>query len=162
MSRRERRNSKSSLCHKEDLPSAWIRYQLSELWGDLCTCQWMSVALMLFQTDVKGAHGHTPSKGSKVASLRTFQYLHTFNPSGSVMDWRVKPFTLRTMLLRMWSSWRHNYIRLARYFPAFNSSMPTLFCHGRPIFLRLPSRIVTHLWDGTEKRPRMDRETANL
>lgn len=82
VSRRERRNSKSSLCHKEGLPSAWIRYQLLELAVYLCTCQRVNVALMLFQTDVKGAHGHTPSKGSKVASLHTFQYLHTFKPSG--------------------------------------------------------------------------------
>lgn len=94
VSRRERRNWKSSLCHKEDLPSAWIRYQVFEVTMYLCTSQWMTVALMPFQTDVKGAYGQTPSKGSKVASLHAFQCLHTFNTFGSVMVWLLPNLSL--------------------------------------------------------------------
>lgn len=58
------------------------------------------MALMLLQAEVKGAHGHTPSKGTKVTPLHVSEHLHTFNTTISSGLTPVKPPTLRRMLSR--------------------------------------------------------------
>lgn len=86
VSRRERRNSKSSLCHREDSPSAWIRYQLCELTVNLCTSA-NECGIDAFPDRCEGSawtHTQQRLKGGVTAHVSIFPHFQPLRLSGGL------------------------------------------------------------------------------